>query len=283
MLLLHPLATETCLVILGFSLSIVTHGEQSNHSQGCAPALSTSLVFALDALQTRQTLSVSRGPDEQRQTEASITSAERQNPYATRSRSDRPLAPAFRLPRRLYPFLDSSASTTCSTQHRRVPTHPMATATAAVAPPSTSTSSVLLRRRLPSPAPASASAAFPRLPGPPPPPPRRARLLLLQVALTSEVASDDVAAEEAAAAPKIGRRVRVTAPLRVHHVIKAPDLDVQGMEGVVKQYVGVWKGKRVTANLPFKVEVQLAVEGQPKPVRFFVHLREDEFEFVDGE
>nr|ACG45064.1 ferredoxin-thioredoxin reductase, variable chain [Zea mays] len=152
----------------------------------------------------------------------------------------------------------------------------MATATAAVAPPSTSTSTVLLRRRLPSPAPAS--AAFPRLPGPPPP-----RLPLLQVALTSEVASDDVAAEEAAAAPKIGRRVRVTAPIRVHHVIKAPDLDVQGMEGVVKQYVGVWKGKRVTANLPFKVEVQLAVEGQPKPVRFFVHLREDEFEFVDEE
>ncbi|OEL14868.1 Ferredoxin-thioredoxin reductase, variable chain [Dichanthelium oligosanthes] len=154
----------------------------------------------------------------------------------------------------------------------------MATATASVAPPSTSTSSVLLLRRLPSPAP----AAFPRRLAPHPPPPRRARLLL-QVALTSEVSSDDVAAEEAAAAPKIGRRVRVTAPLRVYHVVKVPDLDIQGMEGVVKQYVGVWKGKRITANLPFKVEFQLAVEGQPKPVKFFVHLREDEFEFVDDE
>jgi len=155
----------------------------------------------------------------------------------------------------------------------------MATATASVAPPSTSTSSVLLHRRLPSPAPTS--AAFARLSGPPP---RRARLLL-QVALTNEVTSesDDVAAEEAAAAPKIGRRVRVTAPLRVYHVLKAPDLDIQGMEGVVKQYVCVWKGKRVTANLPFKVGFQLVVEGQPKPVRFFTHLREDEFELVDEE
>ncbi|KAL6633902.1 hypothetical protein ACP70R_026573 [Stipagrostis hirtigluma subsp. patula] len=160
----------------------------------------------------------------------------------------------------------------------------MAAATASVAPPSTSASSLLLLRRLPpssssSPAPAFAAR---RLGCPAPPPqPRRARGLLLQVALTSEVSSDDVAAEEAAAAPKIGRRVRVTAPLRVHHVVKAPDLDVQGMVGVVKQYVGVWKGKRITANLPFKVEFQIDVEGQPKPVRFFVHLREDEFEFVD--
>lgn len=151
----------------------------------------------------------------------------------------------------------------------------MATTTAAVAPPSTSTPSVLLRRRLPFPA----SAAARRL-GPPPPLPRRARL---QVALTSDVSSADVAEEEAAAAPKIGKRVRVTAPLRVYHVMKAPDLDIQGMEGVIKQYVGVWKGRRITANLPFKVEFQLPLEGQPKPVRFFVHLREDEFEFVGDE
>jgi hypothetical protein len=146
----------------------------------------------------------------------------------------------------------------------------MATATASVAPPSTSTSSFLLRRRLPGRAPAF------RCLGPAP-----RRLARIQVALSSEVSSDDVAAEEAAAAPKIGWRVRVTAPLRVYHVVKAPDLDIQGMEGVVKQYVCVWKGKRITANFPFKVEFSLDVDGQPKPVRFFVHLREDEFEFVD--
>ncbi|KAK3154723.1 hypothetical protein QOZ80_2BG0194350 [Eleusine coracana subsp. coracana] len=152
----------------------------------------------------------------------------------------------------------------------------MATATASVAPPSTSTSSfLLLRRRVPAPAPAPAFRCLG--------PARRPRLARIQVALTSEVSSDDVAAEEAAAAPKIGRRVRVTAPLRVYHIVKAPDLDIQGMVGVVKQYVCVWKGKRITANLPFKVEFQIDVEGQPKPVRFFVHLREDEFEFVDDE
>uniref|UniRef100_A0A0D3F815 AP2/ERF domain-containing protein n=1 Tax=Oryza barthii TaxID=65489 RepID=A0A0D3F815_9ORYZ len=86
---------------------------------------------------------------------------------------------------------------------------------------------------------------------------------------------------EAAVAPKIGKRVRVTAPVRVYHVMKAPDLDIKGMEGVVKQYVAVWKGKRITANFPFKVEFHLSVEGQDKAVRFFVHLREDEFEFID--
>jgi hypothetical protein len=90
-----------------------------------------------------------------------------------------------------------------------------------------------------------------------------------------------VAEEEAEHAPKIGRRVRVTAPLRVYHVVKAPDLDVQGLEGVIKQYVGVWKGKRITANFPFKVEFQVAVDAQPKPVKLFVHLREDEFEYID--
>lgn len=95
--------------------------------------------------------------------------------------------------------------------------------------------------------------------------------------------SPDVVDEEAAAAPKLGKRVRVTAPVRVHHVSKAPDLDLRGMEGVVKQYVGVWKGKRITANRPFKVEFELKLDGQAKPVRFLAHLREDELEFVGDE
>ncbi|KAM3226309.1 hypothetical protein ACQJBY_058782 [Aegilops geniculata] len=155
----------------------------------------------------------------------------------------------------------------------------MATTAAAMAPPSTSTSasSVLLRRRLPSPA--SAAPRCCRL-GPPP----RLRTARPRVSLTSDVSSSsDVAEEEAEHAPKVGRRVRVTAPLRVYHVVKAPDLDIQGMEGVIKQYVGVWKGKRITANFPFKVEFQVAVDTQPKPVKLFVHLREDEFEYIGDE
>uniref|UniRef100_A0A0E0CNX3 Ferredoxin thioredoxin reductase alpha chain domain-containing protein n=1 Tax=Oryza meridionalis TaxID=40149 RepID=A0A0E0CNX3_9ORYZ len=148
----------------------------------------------------------------------------------------------------------------------------MATTTAALAPPSTSTSSVLL--------PSATAAAAARCLGPLP---RRSRLRTARhVALTPrDLSAEDVAAEEAAVAPKIGKRVRVTAPVRVYHVMKAPDLDIKGMEGVVKQYVAVWKGKRITANFPFKVEFHLSVEGQDKPVRFFVHLREDEFEFID--
>ncbi|XP_047069352.1 ferredoxin-thioredoxin reductase, variable chain-like [Lolium rigidum] len=147
----------------------------------------------------------------------------------------------------------------------------MATATAA-APPSTSSSS-LLRRSLPPKFSAARCLAPPRC---------RARLrTACQVAVSSDVSPPpDVADEEAAAAPKIGKRVRVTAPVRVYHVPKAPDLDLRGMEGVVKQYVGVWKGKRITANRPFRVEFELKLDGQDKPVRFFVHLREDEFEFV---
>lgn len=163
----------------------------------------------------------------------------------------------------------------------RLPTSPMA-ATAAtgttVASPSTSSSSSLPRRLLPL---ASVSARY-RIHQPPR---CRARLpVARQVAVGSDVSSSlDVSSEQAAAARKVGKRVRVTAPVRVHHVAKAPGLELRGMEGVVKQYVGVWKGKRVTANLPFKVEFELKLDGQDKPVRFLAHLREEEFEIVGDE
>ncbi|KAL5215181.1 hypothetical protein ABZP36_004333 [Zizania latifolia] len=157
----------------------------------------------------------------------------------------------------------------------RPPIFPMAPATAtAVASPSTS--SRPLHRRL-YPRTSTAARCLP------PPRCRGGRLRTArQVAVHGDVSSD-VAAEEAAAAPKIGKRVRITALVRVHHVPKAPDLDLRGMEGVVKQYVGVWKGRRITANLPLKVEFELRVDGQDKPVRFFAHLREDEFEPVGEE
>jgi hypothetical protein len=151
---------------------------------------------------------------------------------------------------------------------------PAATATT-VAFPSISSSSLLLPRRrfLP---PASHCCRIH------PPPRCRAHLRVTrQVALGSDVSSSsDVATEEAAAARKVGKRVRVTAPVRVHHVAKAPGLELCGMEGVVKQYVGVWKGKRITGNLPFKVDFELKLDGQGKPARFLAHLREEEFEIV---
>ncbi|XP_057790109.1 ferredoxin-thioredoxin reductase subunit A2, chloroplastic-like [Salvia miltiorrhiza] len=81
----------------------------------------------------------------------------------------------------------------------------------------------------------------------------------------------------------IGSKVRVKVPLKVYHVPKVPELDLTGRVGLLKQYVGVHKGKRISANLPYKVEfVAEEISGRGgKPVKFLAHLREDEFEFLD--
>ncbi|GLT27305.1 hypothetical protein SLA2020_023130 [Shorea laevis] len=79
---------------------------------------------------------------------------------------------------------------------------------------------------------------------------------------------------------KIGARVRVKVPLKVYHVPRVPEIDLTGLEGVMKQYVGLWKGKRISANLPYKVEFVKEIEGRG-PVKFFTHLKKDEFEYVD--
>ncbi|CAL9051773.1 unnamed protein product [Musa banksii] len=108
------------------------------------------------------------------------------------------------------------------------------------------------------------------------------RLVSCQVALSSDLSSG-IEEEELLAAAMVGKRVRVKVPLKVYHVMKAPDLDLDGSEGVIKQYVGVCKGKRISANLPFKVEFEINVEGQVRPVKFFAHLREDEFEYLSSD
>uniref|UniRef100_A0A5B6ZV26 Putative ferredoxin-thioredoxin reductase, variable chain n=1 Tax=Davidia involucrata TaxID=16924 RepID=A0A5B6ZV26_DAVIN len=86
--------------------------------------------------------------------------------------------------------------------------------------------------------------------------------------------------DEEDSAAKIGARIRVKVPLKVYHVPRVPEIDLTGMEGVLKQYVGVWKGKRISANLPFKVEFVKEIEGRGA-VKFFAHLKEDEFEYLD--
>lgn len=85
---------------------------------------------------------------------------------------------------------------------------------------------------------------------------------------------------EAEAMAKVGSTVRVTAPLKVYHVNRVPEVDLEGMEGKLKDYVAVWKGKRISANLPYKVEFFKEIEGRG-PVKFVAHLKEDEFEFID--
>ncbi|XVF44632.1 hypothetical protein PTKIN_Ptkin02bG0139400 [Pterospermum kingtungense] len=89
--------------------------------------------------------------------------------------------------------------------------------------------------------------------------------------------SGSAEAEEEA---KVGARVRVKVPLKVYHVPRVPELDLTGFEGVIKQYVGLWKGKRISANLPYKVEFLKEIEGRG-PVKFFAHLKEEELEFLD--
>ncbi|KAL1545242.1 hypothetical protein AAHA92_21989 [Salvia divinorum] len=81
----------------------------------------------------------------------------------------------------------------------------------------------------------------------------------------------------------LGSKVRVKVPLKVYHVPKVPELDLTGRVGFLKQYVGVHKGKRISANLPYKVEFEAEeISGRGgKPVKFLAHLREDEFEFLD--
>ncbi|GER37894.1 ferredoxin/thioredoxin reductase subunit A(variable subunit) 2 [Striga asiatica] len=82
---------------------------------------------------------------------------------------------------------------------------------------------------------------------------------------------------------KLGSQVRVKVPLKVYHVPKAPELDLMGRTGVLRQYVGVYKGKKISANLPYKVEFVLddVLGRDGKPVKFTAHLRENEFEFLD--
>ncbi|KAF2312635.1 hypothetical protein GH714_037042 [Hevea brasiliensis] len=75
-------------------------------------------------------------------------------------------------------------------------------------------------------------------------------------------------------------KVRVKVPLKVYHVPRVPEVDLTGKEGHLKQYVALWKGKRISANLPFKVEFVVGIEGRG-PVKFFAHLREDEFDCLE--
>ncbi|XP_057447361.1 ferredoxin-thioredoxin reductase, variable chain-like [Lotus japonicus] len=84
---------------------------------------------------------------------------------------------------------------------------------------------------------------------------------------------------EEAESSKVGARVRVKVPLKVYHVPKVPEFDLEGAEGEIKQYVALWKGKKISANFPYKVQFVTEIEGRGA-VKFFAHLKEDEFEFL---
>ncbi|KAL8227838.1 hypothetical protein R6Q57_015422 [Mikania cordata] len=81
---------------------------------------------------------------------------------------------------------------------------------------------------------------------------------------------------------KVGARVRVKVPLKVYHIPRVPEVDLNGVEGKIKEYVAIWKGKNISANLPYKIEFLEKLEGRgDAPVKFFAHLKDDEFEYLD--
>ena len=59
----------------------------------------------------------------------------------------------------------------------------------------------------------------------------------------------------------------------VYHIPKrAEGVDVQGWEGTVVKDVTEYKGKTLSANLPYKVQFSMEKEGSSKPLKVFIHL-----------
>ena len=72
---------------------------------------------------------------------------------------------------------------------------------------------------------------------------------------------------------KVGDRVKVRGPLKVYHIPKMPEFDIGDMEGIANDYVGLWKGKHIYANFPYKVQFNVEVDG--RPIKFHAHLKEE--------
>lgn len=67
-----------------------------------------------------------------------------------------------------------------------------------------------------------------------------------------------------------GAKVRVTAEVKVFHAPKhTAGLELQGKEGVIVKNVNYYKDKHLSANTPYKVQIDLEDGGKGK---FFVHL-----------
>lgn len=78
--------------------------------------------------------------------------------------------------------------------------------------------------------------------------------------------------------PEPGTKIKVSTSVKVYHIPKVPEFDLNGQEGVLKDVLGTWKGVPVSANLPYKVQFDLTIDGQP--AKFFAHLKDGEFEVL---
>jgi hypothetical protein len=68
-----------------------------------------------------------------------------------------------------------------------------------------------------------------------------------------------------------GSRVKVTGPVKVFHAAKHPTgLELQGLEGTVKMDVTQFKGKVLSAVMPYRVEFMVDKDGSK--VKVLAHL-----------
>nr|QKY15244.1 fethred_a domain-containing protein (FTRA) [Polytomella parva] len=74
----------------------------------------------------------------------------------------------------------------------------------------------------------------------------------------------------------VGQKVKVIRPIKLFHVPKKPDgFVIEGLEGVVKADVHVYKGRTISPNFPYKIEFHL----QDK-IKFIAHLAGDELQVL---
>lgn len=59
--------------------------------------------------------------------------------------------------------------------------------------------------------------------------------------------------------------------ITIYHAPKTKELQLQGMEGSVKNIVKKYKGKETSANLPYRIEFLLE-KDDGKQQKFFAHL-----------
>ncbi|KAA8520226.1 hypothetical protein F0562_014482 [Nyssa sinensis] len=90
---------------------------------------------------------------------------------------------------------------------------------------------------------------------------------------TSASLSTEEEDQAAAAADKIGARVRVKVPLKVYHVPRVPEIDLTGMEGVLKQYVGIWKATDHSKQLGGTVGQDSSICGGLSELNGLINLR----------
>jgi hypothetical protein len=92
----------------------------------------------------------------------------------------------------------------------------------------------------------------------PAPAPRRAALCVRAAADNGQFAFEE------------GAAVKVVAPIKVYHVPKHPEVQLEGMKGTVKKVAALHKGQVLSANLQYRVQFLTQIGGAD--VKFFAHL-----------